>query len=251
MIFIVTSDPRERAAFADVCATRGWTHTGCDSVRACRQALGRLVPTVALTRHRLRDGYSDDVLAACSAHAEGAHIRVIVLAVAGTPSAQEARQLALGADCVLRDPVRIEVLLEYLDRHMRSRARSAAPRKSREKAMLRFAGALINPADRSLRHGNKSGSLTPRELQLVQLLAAARGTVVTYEELYQEVLGRPFQGDTSNMRVLLGKLDASFRAVGIPFRDQIEVIAKSGYRYRARRQKPRLLRPGAQENAAA
>lgn len=230
MIVVVTSDPRERAAFAQVCDSRGWPRVACDSVRACKRVLARLRPGVILTRARLRDGYSEDILAAPNRGAT----RVIVLAPAGTPSTQEARQIALGADCVLRDPVRIEVLLEYLERHLHAPAQRAAKRVRRPRATFRFATAIVSTTDRTISRGSRTATLTPRELQLAQTLAEARGAVVSYEELYHEILGRPFHGDTSNMRVLLGKLDASFRAIGVELRRHVDVIAKNGYRCRGR-----------------
>lgn len=242
MIVIVSSDARERVAFAQVCESRGWPQAVCDSVHACKRLLTRLRPAVVLTRDRLRDGYSDDIFAAARAETRSTSGRVIVLVPAGTPSAQEARQLALGADCVLRDPVRIEVLLEYLERHLHAPAPRVGGRPPARKT-FRFATATVSTSDRKVRRGKNTATLTPRELQLAQTLAEARGAVVTYEELYQEILGRPFRGDTSNMRVLLGKLDASFRTLGITLRDHVDVIAKSGYRCRVRRPSARTTDP--------
>lgn len=232
MIVVATSDARERAAFSQVCESRGWSHVACDSVRACKRAFARLKPLAVLTRDRLHDGYSDDLFAALRARDHDA--KVIVLAPAGTPSAQEARQIALGADCVLRDPVRMEVLLEYLERHLRSGEQRDSRRARAPAAMFRFATTQIRPADRSVRRRGIEITITPRELQLAQLLAEARGTVVSYEELYDAVLGRPFRGDTSNMRVLLGKLGTSLQRLGVDLRRHVEVIAKNGYRLRGR-----------------
>jgi DNA-binding winged helix-turn-helix (wHTH) protein len=74
--------------------------------------------------------------------------------------------------------------------------------------------------------------ITPREALLLELLIRAEPEVVSYETLYNEILGRKFRGDTSNMRVLLAKLSISARAVGITLRSHINVIPKTGYRYR-------------------
>jgi DNA-binding winged helix-turn-helix (wHTH) protein len=74
-------------------------------------------------------------------------------------------------------------------------------------------------------------SLTPREVLLVEVLAGSKGQIVTYETLYSEVLGRRFRGDTSNMRVLLGKLGSSIRPLGLTLQHHVDVIPKTGYRY--------------------
>jgi len=232
VIAIVSNAPRERAAFAALCASRGWASTECDSLRALRKLLRRTRPRIVLTRHRLGDGYSDDVLVRLANAGGPGATRVIVLIGAGTPSSLEARQVALGADLVQHDPVRTEVLLEYLAKYRvaAQRQRVATPRAGPRP--FRFAGATVHPVDRQLRRKQATIRLTPREVDLVESLAQSAGEVVTYETLYSEILGRRFRGDTSNMRVLLGKLAASFRSVGLVLRASIEVIPKSGYRYR-------------------
>lgn len=231
MIAIVSMLERERAAFAALCASRDWPTAECDSVRAFGRLLRRTRLKVVLARHKLGDGFSDDLIAALMAAGSLPGTKAIVLVGAGTPSSVEARQISLGADCVLRDPIRTEVLLEYIAKYSRAphAERNGAPRPSAQAP--RFAGADFNPADRILQQGTQRAPLTPREVELVELLVAATGEVVTYETLYSEILGRRFRGDTSNMRVLLGKLTASSTVVGIRLREWVEVIPKLGYRY--------------------
>lgn len=235
MITVVSSDSRERAALAALCGGGPWEVDTCDSVRAFRRSLLSLAPKVVLTRHKLDDGYSDDVLTALRADARRALPRVIVLATAGAASVQEARQLALGADCVLRDPVRPEVLLAYLSKYYTAQARPSVTRRRAREKPLQFAGAVLEPLDRRLVHGARIVQLTPREVALARLLITSRGEILSYEELYDAILGRRFRGDTSNMRVLLGKLSASAATIGISLRDWVQVIPKTGYRYTAPR----------------
>jgi DNA-binding response OmpR family regulator len=249
VIAIVSSEARERLAFAALCEQAGGEHRACDSLRAFRRALGQTPPRIVLCRHRLADGYSDDLLRGLREAASDA--RVIVLLQASASAALEARQLALGADYVFRDPVRTEVLLEYLRRAVRA-SRAKTPRASRRRPVpLKFGAATIDPIGRTVRHEGRTRAITPRELQLLKMLLGAGSDVVTYAELYREILGRAFQGDTSNLRVLLGKLDASFRAVGINLRHHVEVIPKTGYRYHARRAGLRVAPPPAPATDAA
>jgi DNA-binding response OmpR family regulator len=184
---------------------------------------------VVLARYQLSDGYSDDIIAASRSYADD-HTRIIVLLPGGTSSSIEARQLSLGADCALRDPVRPDVLLAYLEKYMRApsgRSSTARPKT------IDFIGARFTPLERTLRHGERSVLLTPREATLVELLAVSANQVVSYDSLYNEILGRQFHGDTSNMRVLLAKLGTSTRRIGLTLRGSIAVIPKSGYRYNA------------------
>ncbi len=219
-------------ALSALCTSRGWANTECDSLRAFRKLLQHLGPRIVLTRRRLGDGFSDDVIYSLAAAGMTASTNIIVLIGAGTPASVEARQVALGADSVQRDPVRPEVLVEYLAKYQ-----AGAPRARRETARIvrdpfPFAGALVDPVERTLRHRKKITHLTPHEVDFIELLIPSEGGVLTYDTLYSELLERRFRGDTSNMRVLLGKLMASARIVGLPLRNWVQVIPKLGYRYR-------------------
>lgn len=239
MIVVLSSSPRERSALLALCESRGWPCEGRDSVGALRRSLRRLRPKVIITRHRLSDGYSDDVFAAVAAAGLRSSLKVFVLLGAGAPPALEARQIALGADWVQRDPVRADVLLEYLARFLAAEGKAPAKREPRGETSWRFAGALVDPVERTLLRGEKTIELTPREIELVELLRESAGEVVSYEILYAEILGRRFSGDSANMRVLLNKLAASFRAAGLSLRREVEVIPKLGYRYRPGEKLPR------------
>jgi DNA-binding response OmpR family regulator len=158
---------------------------------------------------------------------------------AGTPSRLEARLLDLGADTVLRDPLRVEVLLAYVAKYERATPRCPTPGPRAAPGFVPFAGGQFHPTARIFRRGRNSVHLTRREAQLAELLGGAPGEVVTYESMYAEILHRLFEGDTSNMRVLLRKLDQSLVRAGVRLRDWVEVIPKSGYRYRAATPPPR------------
>jgi DNA-binding winged helix-turn-helix (wHTH) protein len=233
MIVVLSSHQRERAALIALCESRRWPCAGCDSAGSLRRSLRRLRPTVIITRHRLSDGYSDDVFAAVAAAGLRPSLKIFVLLGAGAPPALEARQIVLGADWVQRDPVRADVLLELLARLFAKESTTPEKRSRRKKTSLRFAGALVDPVERTLLHGKKRIVLTPREVELIELLCDSAGDVVSYDTLYDEILGRRFSGDSANMRVLLNKLTASFRAAGLSLRTEIDVIPKMGYRYKS------------------
>lgn len=224
MILLVDSTEREGSVLAELCASRGWVTESCATVAAALRRIPRLRPRAAILRRTLRDGLAEEVLAALA----DSPCRRLVLVPAGTGGAAEARLVTLGADCVLREPVRLEVLLAYLERFLREPGPGAGARPAR----LTFAGGGLDPADRTLRRGARRTTLAPREAQLAELLARSPGEVVAYESLYAEILGRRFRGDTGNLRVLLGKLHAAAARAGVDTRAWIEVIPKSGYRLR-------------------
>jgi DNA-binding response OmpR family regulator len=193
----------------------------------------RTKPDTVLIRHKLSDGFSDDVISALKLVRSNTVVKIIVLLEAGTPSPTEVRQLALGADCVLRDPVRTDVLVAYIGKYVKTRRNSRRAGNGGEEATsVSFAGGRLHAAERTLRNRRRIAHLTPREVTLVELLAHSGGELLTYENLYSDILGRSFRGDTSNMRVLLGKLTASLQPIGIAVRRWVEVVPKTGYRYK-------------------
>ena len=230
---MLSSAGRERSALVTLSESAGWVATEAGGLREARRLLARQSPRVILARHQLSDGFADHLLREIGPETPG-RPRLIILASPGLAAAEEARQISLGADCVLRDPVRSEVLLAYLARYLRRKEQDRSA-SARAPSVLAFAGGELRPEDRTLRLRRATRTLTPREAALAEVLAARPGEVVTYETLYGEVLGRRSRGDTSNLRVLLGKLAASCGELGGELRAWVEVIPKAGYRLHPRR----------------
>lgn len=231
MIAIISSVKSERTVLFALCESRRWSAIECDSVRAATRLLQRSPPKVLVVRHQLSDGFSDHVLGMIANAEPRGKIHCIVLIPAGTPATTEIRQIQLGADCVLRDPLRTGVLLAFLEKFKRAAPPSAGSPRLAGTDTHTFAGGSLHGPSRTLTYRQRSRPITPREVELIEALTRTPGQVVRYETLYSEILGRPFRGDTSNMRVLLRKLTASAATLGLPVRDWVEVIAKTGYRY--------------------
>lgn len=233
MIHIVSSLAREAEVLAALCEQRSWPTLACTRFADFRHAAEKNTPQAVIVRQQLEDGYSDDVLAYLESRPGPRTTRVIVLAPANCSAKEERRHISLGADSVLRDPVRLEVMLEYLARYRtKSRPRPSAPRAGA--ASYEFAGVHVHPLEHRLSRGKQEAHTTPRVIELLQVLHANAGRVTPYTQLYCELFGRRFAGDTANCRVLLGKAAAVFRRLGVPLRQHIKVIPKSGYLYPAK-----------------
>ena len=229
MIAVISNSSREAAALADLTNSVCQPTCPCTSIRQFETLLRKAPPALVLTRLSVSDGYSDDVLSLLSRANLLPGIAVIVLAGADCTPKQEARQLVLGADCVLRDPLRPEVLNQYVSKLLRSsRFPAVSSPPSRE---FMFGGATIIPDQHLAQVRKKSAHLSPKEIELARLLAKSEGQMITYEVLYSELFGRAFPGESSNLRVLLGKLVSSFQSLRLNLRAMIEVTPKSGYRY--------------------
>lgn len=229
MIIIVSSSPREARALALLIGNHPRPAYTCTSVGQFRAQLRKTLPAVVVARASLVDGYSDDLLALLTKAELLPGTRVIVLSGADCTAGQEARQLSLGADCVLKDPLRPDVLLEYVAKFLLTSF--APPPRLPPAEQILFAGATLRPDQQQLRRAERTVHITPREIELARLLAESPGKIVTYHFIYSELFNRTFSGDTVNLRVLLGKLASSYRKVGIDLRSLIRVTPKSGYCY--------------------
>ncbi len=228
-IAVISSSPREAAALAGLTSAVSKAISAHTSLGHFKGLLRKVSPAVVLTRCDLADGYSDDVLALLAKSGLLPGTAVIVLAKADCTSRQEARQLDLGADCVLKDPLRPDVLVEYTAKFLRARRPKQADLRQPDQFTL--AGATILPDGRHLRLGRKQVHLSPKEIELARLLAESGGKMLTYEFLYSELFGQSFRGNSANGRVLLGKLASSFQKLRINLRALIHVTPKLGFRY--------------------
>jgi DNA-binding response OmpR family regulator len=230
VIIVVSSSPREARALVALIGSRPRAVYICASIVQFKAQLRKVPPAVVLTRAHLDDGYADDVVALLTEKGFLPGTKIIVLIGADCTPRQEARQLALGADCVLRDPLRPEVLLEYITKFTRA---DREPRTPMQLPPDRFslAGAVFLPDQQTLSRGGRSTHVAPMEIELARLLADSPGKPLTYQLLYGRLFNRAFSGDSSNLRVLLGKLASSYRKLGIDLRATIRVMPKSGYCY--------------------
>ena len=205
MILFICSSNREAAALSTVCDHRAWATYSCATIREFKPLAAKIRPHAIVVRHRLIDGYSDDIFAALRETPLRHRPKVIVLMSAERTAPAEARQIALGADCVLHDPVRMEILLEYLARYRLPAETSANP-FSGTRASFSIAGVEVYPDEHYITRGDLRHHIAPQEVALLRILSSATNQVVPYAVLYGELFGRRFEGDTSNCRVLLCKV---------------------------------------------
>jgi DNA-binding response OmpR family regulator len=230
MILIVSSSSRETALLTALCDHRTWASHCCPTVREFALAMERVRPRAVVVRQRLLDGYSDDILSCLQHESVANRPRIIVLMAAGSPAHAEARQLALGADCVLHDPVKMEIFLEYLAKY-RNPLEAPIGQPTGHATSFHVAGIEVIPQEHRILRDKKSLHVAPQEVALLRLLARSPNEVVPYPVLYGDLFNRRFGGDTANCRVLLGKVAASFKRLGVDLRASIQVIPKSGYLY--------------------
>jgi DNA-binding response OmpR family regulator len=229
MIYIITHTQREATLLTALCDQRSWPAQACTTLADFAKLAERNAPSVVVIRHRVGDGYSDDFLGWIKTASLRQTPRVLVLMPANCSIQQEARQVSMGADVVMRDPLRLEVLLEYVAKY---RARSSHASTSRPLPLTYdFAGVRVVPHELRLEKSGKTVRVAPQVIALLRLLHHSIGKVAPYPTLYCELFNQKFAGDTSNCRVLLAKATASFAPLRVDLRAHIKVIPKSGYLY--------------------
>jgi two-component system KDP operon response regulator KdpE len=156
---------------------------------------------------------------------EWSEIPIIVLS-ARAREAEKIEALDLGADDYVNKPFGIGELLARLRAALRHRLRQQGT------TPVVTAGDLkIDIARHKATRGEAEIHLTPKEFDLLKLLAQNAGKVVTHRQLLQAVWGPAHLEDTAYLRVFIGqvrrKIDAESDAASL-----IENAAGVGYRLR-------------------
>ena len=134
-------------------------------------------------------------------------VPIIVLS-ARDREAEKIAALDLGADDYVNKPFAISELLARLRSVLR---RKSAPRVEAQ-AIYRIGALAI---DTALHQVNRSGvqvHLTPKEFDLLLLLARHAGRVLTHRQILTEVWGPAHAADTQYLRVFIGQLRQKLEA---------------------------------------
>nr|WP_062314596.1 response regulator transcription factor [Demequina rhizosphaerae] len=149
--------------------------------------------------------------------AAGSDVPVIIL-TARTSAEDTVRGLERGADDYMAKPFSFDELLARI--RLRARRRDDAP----EDPVLRVGRCALDRADRRLTCDDEPVPLSPRELQLAQLLMEHADRVVTRAEALEAVWGSASRDNVLDVyvRYLRTHLGA----------DAIETVRGVGYRFR-------------------
>jgi DNA-binding response OmpR family regulator len=159
--------------------------------------------------------HGDDVCAELVA--AGCRSRVLMLTAAAAVE-DLVDGLGIGADDYLPKPFDFPVLVARIGALMR-RAQPAIP------PLLRRGDLTLDTAQRRAFRGGSRLELAPKEFGVLELLLAARGRIVSAEELLERVWDEAADPFTSAVKITVSRLRAK---LGDP--PVIETVAKSGYR---------------------
>ena len=148
---------------------------------------------------------------------EGVLTRVIMLTASGSIE-DKVEGLALGADDYLAKPFAFAELVARV-RALGRRATPAAP------PVLQAGDLVLDPAKRTVTRSGRNVDLTRKEFGVLEVLLAARGAVVSSEELLDRVWDENADPFTTTVRVTVMTLR---RKLGDP--PVVETVVGAGYR---------------------
>lgn len=127
------------------------------------------------------------------------------------------RGLSLGADDYVLKPFEFGELSARIQ---------AVLRRRRSVPTLEFGAVCLDPVRRTVRHGTQLLELSPRDLDLLQVLIERRGKVVSRTELLKDVWHMEFDPGTNVVEVAIARLRKRIHPSG-PAR--IETLVGEGY----------------------
>jgi DNA-binding response OmpR family regulator len=149
--------------------------------------------------------------------AAGGRSRVLMLTGAAE-SEDLVDGLGLGADDYLGKPFDFPVLVARIGALARRAHPSVPP-------LLEHGDVVLDTARRGARRAGRDLELTPKEFGVLELLLAARGRVVSAEELLERVWDENADPFTGAVRIAISRLRAK---LGDP--PVIDTVARAGYR---------------------
>jgi len=159
--------------------------------------------------------HGDEVCRALIKH--GCRARILMLTASST-IADRVDGLSLGADDYLTKPFAFAELVARV-RALARRAHPAVP------PVLTHDDLSLSPAEHTAWRGGRQLDLSPKEMAVLELLLAARGAVVSAEELLERAWDEATDPFTNTVKVTISRLR---RKLGDP--PVIETVPHVGYR---------------------
>ena len=162
-----------------------------------REQIGRARPDLVLLDLMLPDV---DGLVLCSLLKSIADVPIVICSASSRRS-DPVLGLKLGADDFVRKPFELDDLLARIEAILRRAPKrgSGSPLPPPRAMELRVGELTVEPARRRALLGDEALALTPTEFRLLTVLAAHAETVLTRDQLAQEVWG---YADASNGRTI-------------------------------------------------
>jgi len=221
-ILVVDDEPAIRRFLRTSLTAQGYQIIEADTAKAALEVMRRNVPDVLVLDLGLPDRDGFEVIQ--ELRGAGSALPIIVLS-SRADEAGKVRALDLGADDYVTKPFGVDELLARLRAALRHRLQQQG-----EHPIFRVRDLAVDLVRRIVTVKDAEVKLTPREYDLLRLLVAHAGKVLTHKFILREVWGT--ETDVQYLRIYIRTLRQKIE----PNPDQPELIQTEqgvGYRLRA------------------
>jgi two-component system, OmpR family, KDP operon response regulator KdpE len=202
-ILVVDDEPQILRFLRPSLTAAGYEVVTAETAAAAVKAIATIAPELVILDLGLPDADGKDVIAEVRAWSK---VPIIVLS-ARDREAEKVAALDLGADDYINKPFGIGELMARIRTALRHKIEDA-----REVPVVRIGGLEIDTIARTVRRGGEAIRLTPKEYDLLQVLARNAGRVVTHRQVLAAVWGPAHTSDTQYLRVFVGQLRQKIEA---------------------------------------
>ncbi|MBC8145659.1 MAG: response regulator [bacterium] len=196
-VLIVDDEPQIRRFLRQTLSSHGYTMIEAESGKQALQLISSERPDLVILDLGLPDIDGMDLLRRLR---EWASIPVIVLSVRANEN-EKIAALDLGADDYVTKPFASGELLARMRTAMRHQLQTQT-----DEPVFRTGTLLVDLARRMVSVNSIEVKLTPKEYDLLRLLVAHAGKVLTHQYLLREIWGPTYTRETHYLRVFIGTL---------------------------------------------
>lgn len=217
VVLVVEDDASLRRSLEMTLKAAGYVAVGVGTLSDARRMRAHYKPHAILLDLGLPDGDGLDFIGAVRAD----DLTPIVVLTARDAEALKVRALDAGADDYVTKPFGLEELLARLRAALRHavQAIGSAP-------VVRTGPLEIDLAGRVVRRDGREVELSPKEFEILALLASQLGKVVRHQDLLKAVWGSE-RADIQYLRVYVGQLRAKLSLIETPL-----LVSDPGVGYR-------------------
>ena len=202
-ILVVDDEPQILRFLKPALTASGYNVQHAATGREALRMIATLAPDLVVLDLGLPDIDGKEVLR----QARGFYSAPIVVLSARDREAEKIEALDLGADDYVEKPFAIGELLARLRTALRHRNGGAV-----ETQLVEAGGVSVDFVKRRVTKGGALVRLTPREYDLLGVLARHAGRVLTHGQILTAVWGPAHKEDTQYLRVFIGQLRAKLEA---------------------------------------
>ena len=206
-VLIAEDDPAVRKAVQRVLELENYHVTAVNDGQAALESLTKSHFDLAVLDVMMP--FADGLTVCREARHRGVTVPILLL-TARVEVGDRVAGLDAGADDYLVKPFVIDELLARCRALLRRSGATAAS------SVLRVGDLTLNPLSREVHRGGRTLTLTKTEFDLLELLMQRPNTVVTREQIYEDIWGYDFETSSKSLDVYVGYLRRKTEENGEP-----------------------------------